>query len=87
MMDCTTILAQLSDYVDGTLAAQMCAELESHLAECPDCRAVVDSFRKTVLLYRRCEPDALPEDVRERLYKVLHLEEGDEPRVSTHGVA
>jgi predicted anti-sigma-YlaC factor YlaD len=72
---CQELLSQVSDYIDGDLETVVCAELEAHLAECPDCRVVVDTLRRTILLYR-CEPAAeLPEGVRRRLYEVLRLDE------------
>lgn len=72
---CKEILEQLSAYIDDELEASLCAEIEAHLAECPDCQALVDTLRKTVTLYRECEPDDLPPGVRDRLYKVLHLDD------------
>ena len=72
---CQEILKELSAYIDDELEARLCAEIEAHLAGCPDCQAMVDTLRKTVILYRRSEPDDLPPDVRDRLYKVLHLDD------------
>jgi predicted anti-sigma-YlaC factor YlaD len=72
---CQELLGQVSDYIDGELEAAVCAELEAHLAECHDCRIMVDTVRRTILLYR-CEPDPkLPEGVRQRLFEVLKLGE------------
>jgi anti-sigma factor RsiW len=68
------MLEQLSDYIDGELEAVLCTQLEAHLAECPDCRVMVDTLRKTVILYRTQSPGELPVDVRERLYGVLKLD-------------
>ena len=67
-------LDTICDYIDGELEAAMCAELEAHLAECPDCRVMVDTLRKTITLYRSQAPAELPSDVERRLYKVLKLE-------------
>ena len=50
---CREFFNQLSEYLDGELAESLCAELERHLADCPNCRIVVDTTRKTVNLYRR----------------------------------
>jgi anti-sigma factor RsiW len=72
---CQELLGELSDYVDGELEAALCAELEAHLAECPDCRVMVDTLRKTIVLYRSQSQVGLPSDVQERLYKVLEMEE------------
>jgi anti-sigma factor RsiW len=68
-------LGELSGYVDGELEAALCAELEAHLAECPDCRVMVDTLRKTIVLYRSQSRADLPADVQARLYKVLELDE------------
>lgn len=66
---CLELLAQLGDYVDGSLAAELCRELNGHLQDCPDCRVVVDTLAQTVQLYRTlaAEPVALPVDVEARL--------------------
>lgn len=71
---CRELLAQISDYVDGELGTELCAQLEKHLATCPDCRVVVDTTRKTVLLFKRCyrpadEPPAPA--ITDRLWRAL----------------
>ena len=72
---CRDLLGQLSDYIDGELEAVLCAQLESHLAECPDCRVMVDTVRRTIILYHSEAPAELPSDVKDRLFQVLKLEE------------
>jgi len=72
-LKCRELLSQFSDYIDGELEAALCAELEAHLAECPNCRIMVDTMRKTITLYHSQAAD-VPSDVKERLYKVLRLE-------------
>jgi len=82
MMDqhaCQHLLGQLSDYVDGELGQAMCEEIERHLADCPNCRVVVDTLGKTVALYRMQGQSPVPGDVEERLCKVLHLESFTHP--------
>jgi len=79
--NCKYLLDSLSDYVDGSLGSELCAELERHLSECENCRIVVDTLRKTVSLYKITrQPAEMPEDVRERLYRSLNLEEFLEPK-------
>ena len=51
-MYCKEMLGSLSDYIDGDLEAQLCAEIEQHMAGCGNCRVVVDTLSKTVSLYR-----------------------------------
>ncbi len=73
MGDCQARLDLISEYVEGLLDADACAELEAHLADCPDCRIVVDSLTNTVELYRRVPGVSLSVDADERLYRALQL--------------
>jgi len=72
---CRELLGQISDYVDGELEEALCAELEAHLAVCPDCRVMVDTVRRTIVLYRSQSPADLPAEVHARLYRVLKLDD------------
>ena len=72
---CKNLLSQLSDYIDGDLEESLCAEIERHMEDCPDCQAVVNTLEKTVELYRSTERTEVPPDVQSRLFKVLELEE------------
>jgi anti-sigma factor RsiW len=73
--NCKSLLGSLSDYVDGDLGAELCREIEKHIAECEDCRIVVDTTRKTVdLVHASNYPQIdLPDEVRYRLFKRLNL--------------
>lgn len=73
--ECRELLGKLSDYVDGELEDALCAELETHLEGCHNCRVMVDTLRKTITLYQGQGSAGLPPDVEERLYKVLKLED------------
>ncbi len=77
-MQCEEMLAALSDYVDGTLDSQLCAEIERHMASCGNCRIVVDTLRKTVYLYRVHGRAEVPADAKTRLYAALKLAPGDD---------
>ena len=72
--NCRQLLELMSDYIDGELNQNLCAELELHLTDCEDCRIVVDTLRKTVNLYHLHNSQlVLPPEVRERLYRCLDL--------------
>jgi anti-sigma factor (TIGR02949 family) len=74
--NCRYLLDSLSEYVDESLEGEICAEIERHLSECENCRVVVDTLRKTVSIVHTTHSDStMPEDVRERLYKRLDLDE------------
>lgn len=73
---CKKLLGSLSEYLDGELEAQLCAELEKHLESCENCQIVVDTLRRTVSLYKVTSSDTtMPEDVRQRLYHRLELDD------------
>ena len=73
--NCKSLLGSLSEYIDGTAQEQICLELERHLTDCENCRVVVDTLKKTVYLYQVDSDTDLPEAVRERLFKRLHLDD------------
>ncbi len=71
---CKDALCMLNEYVDGELSPDLCAEIEHHMAECGNCRVMVDTLRKTVILYRDHGHQSIPADAKARLYAVLNLE-------------
>ncbi len=63
---------QLGRDVDGELIS----DLSNHMEECPDCKVYIDSVRQTIKLYRVSEKEqSIPDDVSDRLFKVLNLNE------------
>lgn len=78
--DCQHLLGDLSLYLDGDASAGLCAEIERHLADCENCRVVVDTLRQTVHLVRDLPAPQLSTSARERLYKSLDLAEFLTPR-------
>jgi anti-sigma factor RsiW len=87
--NCQHYLGTLSDYVDGTLSEDLCRELEAHMDTCENCRVVVNTFAKTISLYHRLPAPDVPDEVKERLFKVLDLKPfvsgDDSPAESTTG--
>ncbi len=72
--ECRKLLKDLSDYVDGDLDETLCAEIERHMDECDNCRVVVDTLRKTVLLYHHLPAEPMPGDAELRLFRRLDLD-------------
>ena len=73
---CKSLLGSLSDYIDGDLQKELCAEIEEHMKTCENCRVVVNTLKKTVELYEKNSENAeLPGDVRERLFAKLDLDD------------
>jgi anti-sigma factor RsiW len=72
--ECRKLLKDLSDYVDGDLDETLCLEIERHMDDCDNCRVVVDTLRKTVLLYHNLPPEPMPAPVEARLFRSLNLD-------------
>ena len=74
--NCHDLLASLSEYVDGSLQAELCQEIERHLHDCNKCRVVVNTLKKTVELYHdTAEDGGMPDEVRRRLFVRLELKD------------
>jgi anti-sigma factor (TIGR02949 family) len=74
--ECHHLLSSLSEYVDGTLEEKLCSELERHMADCENCRVVVDTLNKTVYLYHEsASQSSVPDGVRQRLFRRLNLDD------------
>jgi predicted anti-sigma-YlaC factor YlaD len=85
-IDCKRLWEFLSDYIDGDLNDELCHKIEEHMACCEDCRVVVDTTHKTI---RLCHCDAddvdIPNDVRGRLFEILHIEDYLKPKGNETG--
>jgi len=74
--ECRQLLNSLSDYVDKDLQQELCDEIELHMEDCDNCRIVVDTLSKTISLYQpSSDPAVVPEEIRQRLYHRLDLDE------------
>ncbi len=72
---CAELSSQLPDYLDGAAKETICRAIEEHLAECEDCRVIVDTMKKTITLYREAPLETVPSDVHARLVRVLNLDD------------
>lgn len=69
---CKSLLDQLSDFLDGELDPEVCRLIEAHLSDCPDCRVLVDSTRRTIDLSRQLGGRRpLPPAIADRLWQAL----------------
>lgn len=67
------MLPHMMEYLDENASPEVRAEIERHLADCGQCRVVVNTLRRTVELYRTLPEPDLPDSAREELYKKLDL--------------
>jgi anti-sigma factor (TIGR02949 family) len=74
--NCAELLGSLSSYIDGDLNPELCQELEKHLDGCEDCRIVLNTTKRTIdLVHSPIEKPVIPDEVRERLFKRLNLDD------------
>ncbi len=71
MTSCHEVLAELSNYVDEEVAAEMRAEIEAHLVHCRTCRVLIDSTRKTLRLVTETRPFELPPSLSDRIMEKI----------------
>src|SRR4051794_12089397 len=68
-MNCADLEILICDYVDGTLTAEVKAEVERHLAECPACADLArDSAAAVQFMERAAVVEAPPELVTRILF-------------------
>jgi anti-sigma factor RsiW len=68
---CLEIFARLSEYLDGELAAEDCAGIEAHIADCPPCVEFVKQLRGSIEASHHFrvpgQPAPVDAELRERL--------------------
>ncbi len=68
MIDCSQIIAQLSDYLDGEVSPETRQMVEKHLAKCHRCSLVYSTTRQTLRIVTDCGAFAIPVAVGTRLH-------------------
>jgi predicted anti-sigma-YlaC factor YlaD len=81
-MDCKQVYRYLCDNLDENIRSARCRAIRRHLECCPDCRAYLDSLKKTVLLYRQMPSPRVPARTHRELVKLLRLEGSPKARRS-----
>lgn len=71
MIDCSQIIAQLSDYLDGEVSPETRQMVKNHLAKCHRCALVYSTTRQTLRIVTECGAFALPAGVGTRLHARL----------------
>lgn len=71
MIPCKKLISELSNFLDNEIDPALRQELEEHMGRCPDCRLILDTTRKTIQIYRGCEPYPLPQSLHDRLQQAV----------------
>jgi RNA polymerase sigma-70 factor (ECF subfamily) len=79
-MSCDELYDRLTEHVDGTLQGDICADVEAHLAQCPDCMGLRQDLTDLARLCRQVAvKTAMPEDVRRRIQALLAQDDASAP--------
>ena len=65
--ECSEIFAKLSEYLDGELPSDLCAEMTEHIQDCEPCVAFVQSLEKSIGMVKAAPEAVLPGPVKEEL--------------------
>ncbi len=71
MVSCKTIVAHLSEYVDGDATVETRQKIERHLRGCRRCTAVYDSTRKMLVITGDERVFKVPTGFSDRLHAFL----------------
>ena len=61
MISCADFMAEIGNYLEGEVAAEVRLQLEHHLSHCQTCTVLVDSSRKTLKIVTDTGSFDLPE--------------------------
>ena len=82
-MTCAHLDHRLTELMEGTLPADVCEEVNRHLAECRDCQLVRQDLEDLARLCREAAtPTTMPDDVRHRVEALLADPRSDPRRSS-----
>ncbi|MGB9750968.1 MAG: hypothetical protein C0183_21110 [Roseiflexus castenholzii] len=71
-MTCEELMAHLSSYIDHEMDAALVAEVQEHIAHCRNCRVVLDTTRRLIVLVHDEGQRVIPADQRSALFERLH---------------
>jgi RNA polymerase sigma-70 factor, ECF subfamily len=69
--ECPDVLRLFSRHLEGDIAPEVCAEMESHLERCSHCRGTCESLRRTLASCRAIPVPAVPESVAESVKRAI----------------
>jgi len=70
-LTCREVIARLGDYVEAALGRLTRARVTLHLWLCPECRAYLATYRRTIALIERAGRIEMPQQARSRVTQAL----------------
>jgi anti-sigma factor RsiW len=71
MVNCETVLEQLSNFVDGDIGPALRSEIAAHLKMCHRCSVLHDSLRKMLIIVADERVFEIPVGYGERLHAFI----------------
>jgi hypothetical protein len=82
VITCRTLVNLLFDYFGKELPTEECELVEEHLAQCSNCNALADSYRKVINLGRQLPPLSAPSDLVRKVLRMSEKEKDEEASCS-----
>ena len=73
MINCEEVLAELANYIDEEITAELRTQIQEHLRMCRNCTVLVNTTRRTITVVADHYVSALPRGVSERLMERLGI--------------
>jgi RNA polymerase sigma-70 factor (ECF subfamily) len=70
---CPDVLTLFSRHLEGEIAPEVCAEMETHLEQCGQCRGACDSLRRTLAVCRAVPAPAVPAPVAASIREAIRV--------------
>ena len=71
---CRQLFEKMSEYLDGELDPDLVSFAEDHLSKCTECEENIELMKKSLQLIKNQTSQKLPDDVRDKLRKVIRKE-------------
>ncbi len=69
--ECAKYIDLLSEYIDGEMTVESCAELEKHMVDCPPCDEFLQQLRNSVKMTQQIRCEEIPVEMKRRLRTFL----------------
>jgi len=76
-ISCAEVIQEISNYLEHDVPGKLRARMETHLADCSHCHAVLDGVRNTISLVADGRVFDLPNGFATRLYSKLKTADDD----------
>jgi anti-sigma factor RsiW len=83
MITCHQLSVILSEFIDGELTENVCAEVREHIALCPECRREHGAYVKLMTLFHCHCSLKITEQTHEEIMQIIWQEVKEEPQLKS----